>query len=86
MNISISLTPELVGMIKAKVEGGRYSSTSEVVREALRLLERADRQEADYSDYLRRAWNEGIESGDGGILDFAELKRVARQELATRKE
>ena len=42
MNISISLTPELVGMIKAKVEGGRYSSTSEVVREALRLLERMD--------------------------------------------
>jgi len=32
MNISISLTPELIDLIKAKVESGRYSSTSEVVR------------------------------------------------------
>ena len=36
MNISVSLTPELVSLIKAKVATGRYSSTSEVVREALR--------------------------------------------------
>jgi antitoxin ParD1/3/4 len=80
MNISISLTPELVGMIKAKVEGGRYSSTSEVVREALRLLERMDRREMEQIDHLRNAWNEGIASGDGGALDFAELKAVARRE------
>jgi antitoxin ParD1/3/4 len=80
MNISISLTPELVGMIKAKVEGGRYSSTSEVVREALRLLERMDRREMEQIDHLRKAWNEGIASGDGGALDFAELKATARRE------
>jgi antitoxin ParD1/3/4 len=85
MNISISLTPELVGMIKAKVEGGRYSSTSEVVREALRLLERMDRRELDQIDHLRTAWNEGIASGDGGALDFAELKAAARRERDTAK-
>ncbi len=78
MNISVSLTPALVDMIKAKVEGGLYRSTSDVVREALRLLERADRQEADYGEHLRRAWNEGVESGDAGPLDFAELKKAAR--------
>jgi antitoxin ParD1/3/4 len=86
MNISISLTPELVGMIKAKVEGGRYSSTSEVVREALRLLERIDRREMEQTDYLRAAWKEGIESGDAGPLDFAELKTVARRELAAARK
>jgi antitoxin ParD1/3/4 len=85
MNISISLTPELVGMIKAKIDGGRYSSTSEVVREALRLLERMDRQDAEQAHYLRNAWNEGIASGDGGALDFAELKAAARHELAASK-
>ncbi len=53
MNISISLTPELLGLVKAKVESGRYTSASEVVREALRLLERADQREADQG--LRRA-------------------------------
>jgi len=86
MNISVSLTPELIGLIKAKVESGRYTSTSEVVREALRLLERADRQEAERVKVLRRAWKEGIESDDAGELDFAALRRAAQSELGSRKK
>jgi antitoxin ParD1/3/4 len=85
MNISISLTPELIGLIKTKVESGRYSSISEVVREALRLLERADQQEAERVKFLRRAWQEGIESGDAGELDFAELRQTAKREQAARE-
>lgn len=82
MNISVSLTPELVGLIKAKVDSGRYSSTSEVVREALRLLERADEREAETLGRLRRAWEEGVASGDAGPLDISELKVEARSKLA----
>ena len=85
MNISISLTPELISLIRAKVDSGRYSSTSEVVREALRLLERADREEAERIRGLRRAWREGIESGDAGPIDFVELRRTAKREVAVRK-
>ncbi len=81
MNISISLTPELVGLLKAKVETGRYSSTSEVVREALRLLERFDQREVDARTRLRQAWEDGIASGDAGPLDFAELKAEASRRL-----
>ena len=55
MNVSISLTPELVGLIKTKVASGRYTSTSEVVREALRLLERADQRDAEERRRLRQA-------------------------------
>ena len=33
----VSLTPELESLVKAQVEGGLYSSSSEVVREALRV-------------------------------------------------
>jgi antitoxin ParD1/3/4 len=80
------LTPELIGLIKAKVESGRYTSTSEVVREALRLLERADRQEAERVKALRRAWKEGIESGDAGELDFANLRQAAKRDLASHKK
>lgn len=80
-NISISLTPELLGLVKAKVQTGRYTSTSEVVREALRLLERADRLENERSAELRRAWQQGVESGDAGELDFAELRVEARRKL-----
>ena len=37
-----TLTPELEKFVSAKVEGGRYGSSGEVVREALHLLEEHD--------------------------------------------
>ena len=37
--MNVSLTPELEQFVQTKVESGRYNSASEVVREALRLLE-----------------------------------------------
>jgi antitoxin ParD1/3/4 len=40
--IHVSLTTELEKFVSAKVESGRYNSASEVVREALRLLEEHD--------------------------------------------
>jgi antitoxin ParD1/3/4 len=86
MNVSISLTPELLGFVKTKVESGRYTSTSEVVREALRLLERADQREADRVASLRQAWQEGVESGDAGELDFEELRAAASRKLASSRK
>lgn len=40
--MNVSLTPELEKFVNAKVDSGRYNSASEVVREALRLLEEHD--------------------------------------------
>jgi antitoxin ParD1/3/4 len=40
--MNVSLTPELEAYVAAKVATGRYNSASEVVREALRLLEERD--------------------------------------------
>jgi antitoxin ParD1/3/4 len=40
--MNVSLTTELEKFVSAKVESGRYNSASEVVREALRLLEERD--------------------------------------------
>ena len=40
--MNVSLTPELEELVSAKVQSGRYNSASEVVREALRLLEEHD--------------------------------------------
>lgn len=39
---SVSLTPELTGYVAAQVATGRYRSASEVVRAALRLLQREE--------------------------------------------
>ena len=44
--MNVSLTPELEKFVTAKVNAGRYNSASEVVREALRLLEENDRVRA----------------------------------------
>jgi len=40
--VNISVTPELERFVAEQVASGRYSSPSEVVREALRLLEERD--------------------------------------------
>ena len=37
--INISITPALAGYVKQKVKSGRYKNASEVVREALRMME-----------------------------------------------
>jgi antitoxin ParD1/3/4 len=38
----VHLTPELEQLVHGKVESGRYNSASEVVREALRLMDQKD--------------------------------------------
>jgi antitoxin ParD1/3/4 len=35
MTMNVNLSPQLEAMVKAKVASGRYTSASEVVREAL---------------------------------------------------
>jgi antitoxin ParD1/3/4 len=56
--MNVSLTTELEKFVSAKVESGRYNSASEVVREALRLLEEHDqartRQLAGFNQELGR--------------------------------
>lgn len=39
MPMNVNLTPQLEALVKQKVASGLYSSASEVVREALRLME-----------------------------------------------
>ena len=84
MNMNVSLTEELANFIKAKVSGGRYASSSEVVREALRLMEKVERQEAEKLGLLRQAWREGVDSGEADAVDFAAMKQEARARLAAK--
>ena len=59
--MNVSLTPELEQYVSAKVESGRYNSASEVVREALRLLEEHERartaQLSEFNQELGRRLN-----------------------------
>lgn len=78
MNMNVSLPEELAKFVKDKVSTGRYGSSSEVVREALRLMEKTELREAEKLATLRQAWKEGVDSGDSGEIDFASLKKEAR--------
>lgn len=51
--LNVSLTPELVTFIAEQVASGRYASASEVVRAALRRLEREDGTTAPWSEKAR---------------------------------
>ncbi len=85
MNMNVSLTEELAQFVETKVSTGRYATSSEVVREALRLMEGTERREADRFQLLRTAWKDGVDSGDAGEIDFAALKAEARERRAALK-
>ncbi len=40
--MNVSLTPKLEDFVKSKVKAGDYNNASEVVREAVRLLQKED--------------------------------------------
>jgi antitoxin ParD1/3/4 len=70
--MDISLTPELEQLVHEKVASGTYSSASEVVREALRLLQQQDELQHLRLAELRREIAKGIEAADRGELVHAE--------------
>ncbi len=65
-NTSISLDDHFAKFLAGQVESGRYRSASEVVREALRLLEDKETQ----LNALRAALIAGEESGEPQPFDF----------------
>ncbi|CDN54970.1 Putative addiction module antidote protein, CC2985 family [Neorhizobium galegae bv. officinalis bv. officinalis str. HAMBI 1141] len=81
MDIHVSLTDDLAEFVKSKVESGHYRSSSEVVEEALRLLEEQDHA-ADNLTRLKIAWSEGVESGDYRPLDLKAIKAEGRSRRA----
>jgi antitoxin ParD1/3/4 len=63
--MNVSLTPRLEEMIREKVDSGLYNNASEVVREALRLLDEHDA----HLEALRAALIQGERSGPSTPLD-----------------
>jgi len=85
MPLNVNLTPQLEELVRQKVSSGRYNSASEVVREALRLMEAQDEMRALKLEQLRREIREGLESGPARPWSIAEMKREGRKRLAVRR-
>ncbi len=43
-----------------------------------RSMEKIEQQEAENLSFLRKVWQEGIDNGDAGEVDFTALKKEAR--------
>jgi antitoxin ParD1/3/4 len=70
--ISIALPPEMVSQVREAVEAGEYSSSSEVVREALRDWTQKRSLRAEGLEELRRVWRQAMENPSPGV-DPAEV-------------
>ena len=68
---SVTIGPQLDTFVGRLIESGRYGSTSEVVRSALRLLERQEHQ----LEALRLAVDAGLRSGESS----QSLQEIAAQ-------
>ncbi len=82
--MNVSLTPELEKFVSAKVESGRYNSASEVVREALRLMEAEDLLRAARLEQLRHDIQDGLRSGPARPWSVSEMKLEGRKRLTAR--
>lgn len=84
MGMNINLTPQLEEMVRQKVNSGLYTSASEVVREALRLMDEKDRLRAAKLEQLRLDIQEGLDSGPATAWDAEEIKRQGRAKQAAK--
>ena len=84
MTMNVNLTPQLEQMVRRKIASGLYTSASEVVREALRLMSAQDQMRAATLQQLRQDIQDGIESGPAMPWQPDDIKRKARQRRATR--
>ena len=83
--MNISLTPQLEKLVKNKVESGLYGSASEVMRDALRLLEERDRMHTLRVEELRAEIKRGLGSGLSTPLDVEAIKARGRKRLSTQQ-
>lgn len=82
--MNVSLTPALDKFVAAKVESGRYTSASEVVREALRLLEEHERSRAAQLASFDRELGSRLASLDRGeAVELAAAGRDCDRSLAS---
>jgi antitoxin ParD1/3/4 len=85
--MNVSLTPELEKFVSDKVQSGRYNSASEVVREALRLLEEHDQARTTQLSEFNAELGRRLAALDRGeTVDPAEARRRLQRKSAERRK
>ena len=83
---NVNLTPELDAFVATKIESGRYDNASEVIRAALRALERDEQEQESRLSALREAIIAGEASGvaPDGVFNRIRERILRRAELTGR--
>lgn len=76
---TVSLGGHWNNFIKKMIESGRYTSTSELMRDSLRLLE--EKEATSQLEELRASLIDGEKSGTAGLLNMKQIKKKARNKL-----
>ena len=76
--MNVSLTPMLEKLIQKKVKSGAYNNASEVVREALRLLEEQDKIKEIKLQQLRSELQKGLDQLDDNQYSTKTLQGIAK--------
>ena len=94
--MNVSLTPMLEELVQQKVATGLYNSASEVIREALRLLEERDELRKLRVGTLRKEISVGLDQLERGEVSeyddrsldtlAVDIKAKGRKRLAAKKK
>lgn len=86
--ISITLPPDMLSDIKEKVEAGQYGSTSEVIREAMRLWQRQEEEHEERIASIRKRLKRSAKSGKPVPIEaaFDEIERHHKKRMTSGNE
>jgi len=79
--MNVSLPTDMVDFVESEVSRGGYSSSSEVVRDALRLLQHDKALEQEKLAILRREIAIGLEDAATGRLSHKGIDEIADEVL-----
>lgn len=82
--MNVSIPERLKGWAERRVADGRYSSTSDYVRDLIRRDEEAELRREAETERLRALWDEGVASGPGRELSAAVAEDVIARGRARR--
>jgi antitoxin ParD1/3/4 len=84
---SITLTREMEDAIQRRLATGRYASDDDVIRAALRVLERHDEERARKLALLDDALSRGVADAEAGrVMPLEEAFARIRKEIGLRDE
>ena len=84
--ITITLPPDMLASIKKEVRSGSYASTSELIREAMRMWQKRDEEHKARISLLRERLAHSEQSGEPVPLNIAFKTIEELHQQRTKKE